>query len=88
MIVEPFLHDHHTSTVATVIIWHIKLTIIITFSVFFNDDSTCVADCNCPLRLVCDPITDHESFETNEDFKFRSGLLCVESCPSKLHIKT
>ena len=46
----------------------------------FDNDGTCVAD--CPPRLVYDP--DTASFETNDDFRFHSGSLCVESCPSEL----
>ncbi|XP_065887560.1 epidermal growth factor receptor-like [Dysidea avara] len=44
----------------------------------FNNSGTCVT--NCPPREVYNPET--ESFENTTNFKFHSGSLCVESCPS------
>ena len=46
----------------------------------FNNNGTCVAD--CPPRVVYNQKT--ESLEDNDDFRFHSGSLCVESCPSEL----
>jgi len=45
----------------------------------FNNNGTCVTD--CPPRKVYN--SGIEQFENNVDFRFHSGSLCVESCPSK-----
>ena len=45
----------------------------------FDNNGTCVT--NCPPREVYNPGT--ETFENSDDFRFHSGSLCVESCPSK-----
>ncbi|XP_065888561.1 melanoma receptor tyrosine-protein kinase-like [Dysidea avara] len=44
----------------------------------FDSNGTCVT--NCPPRIVYN--TETETFENNDDFRFHSGSLCVESCPS------
>ena len=44
----------------------------------FDNKGTCVT--NCPPREVYNPET--ETFENNDDYRFHSGSLCVESCPS------
>ena len=49
----------------------------------FNNNGTCVTE--CPPRKVYNP--DTEQFENNDDFRFHSGSLCVDTCPSKYSIQ-
>ena len=49
----------------------------------FDNNGTCVT--NCPPREVYNHET--ETFENNDDFRFHSGSLCIESCPSKFLIQ-
>jgi len=50
----------------------------------FDNSGTCVT--NCPPREVYN--TETETFENSDDFRFHSGSLCVETCPSKYSIQS